>query len=203
MIAIQAAIFPTEKDCIGRVKIPEENPAMKLEDAAFWVRCFDCCLGRCRSLSGKAFPGAPAFGSRKTGLCHHRRSHGRSLSCIRDAGIEDGNLNFTNLPGVPIEISGHVYEGLDGAKPLAGAAVEICRPAAMAAIIAFDRSGDGPALILIGGALSDRSGVGATGQASGATLHRVQLRSPGQRRQRRHAAICRRARDRRYRGPHR
>ncbi len=39
--------------------------------------------------------------------------------------LKDGNLNFTNLPGVPIEISGHVYEGPDSAKPLAGAAVEI------------------------------------------------------------------------------
>ena len=39
--------------------------------------------------------------------------------------LKDGNLNFTNLAGVPIEISGHVYDGLDAAKPLAGAAVEI------------------------------------------------------------------------------
>ncbi len=39
--------------------------------------------------------------------------------------LKDGNLNSTNLPGVPIEISGHVYDGLDATKPLAGAAVEI------------------------------------------------------------------------------
>ena len=39
--------------------------------------------------------------------------------------LKDGKLNFTNLAGVPIEISGHVYDGLDAAKPLAGAAVEI------------------------------------------------------------------------------
>lgn len=39
--------------------------------------------------------------------------------------LKDGNLNFTNLAGVPIEIAGHVYDGLDTTKPLAGAAVEI------------------------------------------------------------------------------
>lgn len=39
--------------------------------------------------------------------------------------LKDGNLNSTNLAGVPIEISGHVYDGLDAAKPLVGAAVEI------------------------------------------------------------------------------
>jgi protocatechuate 3,4-dioxygenase beta subunit len=41
------------------------------------------------------------------------------------AELKDGDLNFTKLAGVPIEISGHVYEGLDATKPLAGAAVEI------------------------------------------------------------------------------
>src|SRR6185503_10579431 len=39
--------------------------------------------------------------------------------------LKDGDLNFTKLAGVPIEISGHVYDGLDAAKPLVGAAVEI------------------------------------------------------------------------------
>ena len=39
--------------------------------------------------------------------------------------LKDGNLNFTKLPGVPLEISGHVYDGLDAARPLANAAVEI------------------------------------------------------------------------------
>jgi hypothetical protein len=39
--------------------------------------------------------------------------------------LKDGDLNFTKLAGVPIEISGHVYDGLDAAKPLPGAAVEI------------------------------------------------------------------------------
>jgi protocatechuate 3,4-dioxygenase beta subunit len=37
--------------------------------------------------------------------------------------LNNGDLNFTKLPGVPIEISGHVYDGI--AKPLAGAVVEI------------------------------------------------------------------------------
>ena len=39
--------------------------------------------------------------------------------------LKDGDLNFTKLAGVPIEISGHVYDGLDAAKLLQGAAVEI------------------------------------------------------------------------------
>jgi protocatechuate 3,4-dioxygenase beta subunit len=39
--------------------------------------------------------------------------------------LKDGDLNFTKLAGAPIEISGHVYDGLDAAKPLAGAVVEI------------------------------------------------------------------------------
>jgi protocatechuate 3,4-dioxygenase beta subunit len=39
--------------------------------------------------------------------------------------LKDGNLNFTKLAGVPIEITAHVYDGLDATKPLAGAAVEI------------------------------------------------------------------------------
>jgi hypothetical protein len=41
------------------------------------------------------------------------------------AELKEGDLNFTKLAGVPIEISGRVYDGLNAAKPLAGAAVEI------------------------------------------------------------------------------
>ena len=36
-----------------------------------------------------------------------------------------GNLNPTNLPGIPIEVSGRVFLGLGGSKPAAGAEVEI------------------------------------------------------------------------------
>ncbi|MFT3989707.1 hypothetical protein [Aestuariivirga sp.] len=39
--------------------------------------------------------------------------------------LKDGMLNFTNLPGEAVEVSGHVYEGLDFAKPVSGAQVEI------------------------------------------------------------------------------
>jgi protocatechuate 3,4-dioxygenase beta subunit len=39
--------------------------------------------------------------------------------------LKDGNLNFTNLEGVPIEVTGHVYDGLDATKPVANAEVEI------------------------------------------------------------------------------
>jgi protocatechuate 3,4-dioxygenase beta subunit len=41
------------------------------------------------------------------------------------AALVDGNLNATNLPGTPIKISGHVYEGLDNSKPVANAKIEI------------------------------------------------------------------------------
>jgi protocatechuate 3,4-dioxygenase beta subunit len=39
--------------------------------------------------------------------------------------VANGNLNATNLPGTPILISGHVYDGLDTSKPVANAKIEI------------------------------------------------------------------------------
>ena len=39
--------------------------------------------------------------------------------------LPDGNLNYSNLPGEPLSISGHVYEGLDTAKPVGNAKLEI------------------------------------------------------------------------------
>jgi protocatechuate 3,4-dioxygenase beta subunit len=39
--------------------------------------------------------------------------------------LKDSNLNATNLAGTPIQISGHVYEGLDNSKPTANAKIEI------------------------------------------------------------------------------
>lgn len=39
--------------------------------------------------------------------------------------LADGNLNAGNLEGLPIEVTGHVYEGPAGETPLAGAEVEI------------------------------------------------------------------------------
>ncbi len=41
------------------------------------------------------------------------------------AALEDGNLNATQLAGTPIQISGHIYEGLDISKPVANAKIEI------------------------------------------------------------------------------
>lgn len=41
------------------------------------------------------------------------------------AALVDNNLNFTNLTGTPIAVSGHVYEGLDIAKPVANAKIEL------------------------------------------------------------------------------
>ena len=41
------------------------------------------------------------------------------------AALKDNTLNFTNLPGTAIALSGHVYEGLDASKPVANAKIEI------------------------------------------------------------------------------
>ena len=39
--------------------------------------------------------------------------------------LKDNALNFTNLPGTAMTLSGHVYEGLDASKPVANAKIEI------------------------------------------------------------------------------
>lgn len=39
--------------------------------------------------------------------------------------LTNGNLNYDNLAGSPLKITGHVYEGLDNAKPLANAVIDI------------------------------------------------------------------------------
>ena len=39
--------------------------------------------------------------------------------------FKDGNVNAAKLPGDPIQISGHVYAGLDNTKPIANATIEI------------------------------------------------------------------------------
>ena len=41
------------------------------------------------------------------------------------AEVADGNINFNKLEGSSIEVTGHVYDGLDISKPLANAEVEI------------------------------------------------------------------------------
>lgn len=41
------------------------------------------------------------------------------------AALANGNLNTTNLSGTPIQVSGHVYEGLDNSKPVANAKIEL------------------------------------------------------------------------------
>jgi protocatechuate 3,4-dioxygenase beta subunit len=41
------------------------------------------------------------------------------------AALAGNNLNTSNLPGTPIAISGHVYEGLDNSKPIANAKIEL------------------------------------------------------------------------------
>ncbi len=39
--------------------------------------------------------------------------------------LKDGQLNFTGLPGNPLTVSGHVYEGAGDSKPIANAIVEM------------------------------------------------------------------------------
>lgn len=39
--------------------------------------------------------------------------------------LVDGNLNYTNLSGSSLTISGYVYEGLDETKPLKGATIDL------------------------------------------------------------------------------
>ncbi len=39
--------------------------------------------------------------------------------------LQAGDLNLTKLEGVAVEVSGHVFDGLDDSKPLANAEVEI------------------------------------------------------------------------------
>ena len=41
------------------------------------------------------------------------------------SAVKEANLNSTGLPGTPITVSGHVYEGLDNSKPVANATIEI------------------------------------------------------------------------------
>jgi protocatechuate 3,4-dioxygenase beta subunit len=44
---------------------------------------------------------------------------------IGAALVTSGKLNYTDLPGDPIKIVGHVYSGTDTSKPLAAAKIEI------------------------------------------------------------------------------
>jgi protocatechuate 3,4-dioxygenase beta subunit len=39
--------------------------------------------------------------------------------------LEDGDLNYADLPGEPIRIGGHVYAGEGSSRPVAGARIEI------------------------------------------------------------------------------
>jgi protocatechuate 3,4-dioxygenase beta subunit len=56
--------------------------------------------------------------------------------------LRDGNLNFANLEGVPMEVMGHVYDGLDDAKPIANAEVEIWHADSSGS---YHPNGNGPA----------------------------------------------------------
>lgn len=105
------------------------------------------------------------------------------------AELKDGDLNFTRLPGVAMEISGHVYDGLDAAKPLAGAAVEIWHAGSDGS---YHPNGNGPStgyqtaeLALRGFVLTDSEGryrftTIYPGEYSGRTRHiHFKIRGPG------------------------
>jgi protocatechuate 3,4-dioxygenase beta subunit len=57
------------------------------------------------------------------------------------AALANGNVNFTNLAGTPIQISGHVYQGLDAAHPIANAKIEIWHTDASGS---YHPNGNGP-----------------------------------------------------------
>ena len=105
--------------------------------------------------------------------------------------LKDGDLNFTRLAGVPIEISGLVYDGLDAAKPLAGAAVEIWHADSDGS---YHPNGNGPAsnykpeeIALRGLVLTDSEGryrftTIYPGEYSGRTRHiHFKIRAAGRR----------------------
>lgn len=56
--------------------------------------------------------------------------------------LADGNLNATNLPGPAVEVSGHVFDGLDDTKPVANAEVEIWHADSSGS---YHPNGNGPA----------------------------------------------------------
>jgi protocatechuate 3,4-dioxygenase beta subunit len=55
--------------------------------------------------------------------------------------LVDGNLNYDNLKGTLIAISGHVYQGLDNSKPVANAKIEIWHTDSAGA---YHPNGNGP-----------------------------------------------------------
>ena len=105
------------------------------------------------------------------------------------AELKDGDLNFTRLAGVSIEISGHVYDGLGTAKPLTAAAVEIWHADSDGS---YHPNGNGPStgyqtaeLALRGFVLTDSEGryrftTIYPGEYSGRTRHiHFKIRGPG------------------------
>jgi protocatechuate 3,4-dioxygenase beta subunit len=56
--------------------------------------------------------------------------------------LPDGNLNATSLPGVAVEVSGHIYDGASGNAAIAGAEVEIWHADSSGS---YHPNGNGPA----------------------------------------------------------
>ncbi|HTK05045.1 MAG TPA: hypothetical protein VL500_05650 [Candidatus Eisenbacteria bacterium] len=87
----------------------------------------------CPDLFGQARPPGPPPGAAGNGLtAGQKRACGITAQVTEGpyyvSGAEllkDGNLNYAGLPGSPLKITGHVYEGLDDTKPLKDAIVNV------------------------------------------------------------------------------
>jgi protocatechuate 3,4-dioxygenase beta subunit len=103
--------------------------------------------------------------------------------------LKDGELNFTGLPGRPLTVSGHVYEGTGDSKPIANAIAEIWHADNSGT---YHPNGNGPAARYASADLALRGFVktGANGlyrfttiypgEYSGRTRHiHIKIRAPG------------------------
>lgn len=103
--------------------------------------------------------------------------------------LKDGELNFTGMPGNPLIVSGHVYEGTGDSKPIANAIVEMWQTDNNGT---YHPNNNGPAsqyasagLALRGFVKTDANGLYRfttiyPGEYSGRTRHiHIKIRAPG------------------------
>src|SRR5687767_2244325 len=84
----------------------------------------------CANLFGQAPRQAPPGGGPGGGMLNAEQKSSCGITAsvtegpyfVSDtAALKNGELNYTGLPGNPLKITGHVYQGLDDSKPLADA----------------------------------------------------------------------------------
>jgi len=105
------------------------------------------------------------------------------------AALKDGELNYTGLPGNPLKITGHVYQGLDDTKPLADAVVDVWQADNAGS---YHPNANGPAtkfeakdIALRGHVVTDENGAYEfttiyPGEYEGRTRHiHIKVRAPG------------------------